>query len=140
MVPEFYDPASENEQAPPLPSAPLRRLAPNIVLQPPLTRRGSGPGVVLFLPEPFKLNPRTGPKPLDPEPVQKWAEEGFAVAAVTVSDFAVGSVTLVLKQALNGLLALDHSELDVRDKFAIIGAGSASTPTLFTCSPPELSI
>ncbi|KAF9451993.1 hypothetical protein P691DRAFT_772602 [Macrolepiota fuliginosa MF-IS2] len=118
MAPKTYDPNSESEQAPPLPSAPLRILAPNIVLQPPLTRRGSGPGVVLFLPDASKLQPRIGPKPLDPEPIQKWAEEGFAVVAVTLIDFQRSSLNSTLKQAFDALLALDG--LDVRDKFAVI--------------------
>ncbi|XP_006463976.1 hypothetical protein AGABI2DRAFT_194603 [Agaricus bisporus var. bisporus H97] len=122
MAPKFYDPSSENEQAPPLPSAPLRTLAPNVVLQPPLTRRGSGPGIILFLPDPSKLSPRTATKPLDPEPVQKWAEEGFAVVGVTVSNlnFTADSINSVVRQSLDGLLALDQSQLDKRDKFAII--------------------
>jgi carboxymethylenebutenolidase len=123
MPPISYDPSSENEKAPPLPSAPLRDLAPNIVLQPPLTHRGSGPGIILFLPDSSKLNPGTAAKPLDPEPVQKWAEEGFAVVGITVSNLSstTDSVNSILKQALDGLLALDQSQLDVRDKFAIVG-------------------
>lgn len=119
MAPKVYDPNSENEQAPPLPSAPLRILAPNIVLQPPLTRRGSGPGVVLLMPDASKLKLNTGPRPLDPEPVQKWAEEGFAVVAVSPSESEGRSLNTILKQAIDTLIALD--EVDVRDKFAIIG-------------------
>lgn len=135
MAPKSYDPLSENEQAPPLPSAPLCELALNIALQPPLTRRGSGPGVILFLPDPSKLSPRTATKPLDPEPVQKWAEEGFAVVGITLSNpsFTKDSVNSVLKQALDGLLALDQSQLDVRDKFAIVGSSRLPNCLLYLC-------
>lgn len=119
MAPKTYDPNSENERAHPLPSAPLRTWAPNVVLQPPLTRRGSGPGVILLLPDASTLKIKTGLRPLDPEPVQKWAEEGFAVAGIAQSDLEPSALTSSLEQAVNGLLAL--TELDTRDKFAIIG-------------------
>jgi carboxymethylenebutenolidase len=59
---------------------------------------------------------------LDPEPVQKWAEEGFAVAGVTLSsseDFDQKSITSALKQGINGLLQL--TALDTKDKFGVIG-------------------
>ncbi|KAJ3566964.1 hypothetical protein NP233_g6663 [Leucocoprinus birnbaumii] len=124
MAPKVYDPNSENEQAPALPSAPLITLTSNIVIQPPLTRRGIGPGVVLFLPDALSLNARKGPQPLDPQPIQKWAEEGFAVAGVTSSatkDSRQDSVIATLKQAIEGLLQL--KELDTKDKFAVIVYG-----------------
>ncbi len=120
MAPKAYDPNSENEQAPPLPSAPLRTWALSVVLQPPLTRRGTGPGVIILLPEASTLKIRTGSRPLDPEPVQKWAEEGFAVAGVTHSGLGQSALVSTLEQAVKGLLSL--AELDTRDKFAIIGA------------------
>jgi carboxymethylenebutenolidase len=123
MPPKTYDPKSDNEQAPPLPSALLIRLDPNIVLQPPLTRRGSGPGLILVLPDASQLRLKNGPRLLDPEPVQKWAEEGFAVAALTSSSLQSG-LDLALKRAIDGLLQL--RELDTRDKFGIIGSSLSS--------------
>ncbi|KAF5363857.1 hypothetical protein D9756_000597 [Leucocoprinus leucothites] len=121
MAPKAYDPNSENEQAPPLPSAPRITLPSKLIIQPPLTRRGTGPGVILLLPDPSRLNPRDGPQPLDPEPVQKWAEEGFAVAAMSLSSgIGLGQDSLIsaLKQGIDGLLQL--TELDTKDKFAVI--------------------
>lgn len=98
-----------------LPSAPLRRLGDHIVIQPPLSRRGSGPGLVLFLPA--SINKTTvSPLALDPEPVLKWAEEGFAVAAITPSKDIDTRQTL--NEALDALEALEV--IDVK-KFAIIG-------------------
>lgn len=83
--PLTYDPNSPDEQPVLLPSAPLMTIAEGIVLQPPLTRRGTGPGLIAFLPPDgaLKISPRSGhDKPLDPVPVVKWAEEGFAVIGV----------------------------------------------------------
>lgn len=99
-----------------LPSAPIRRLGDNLVLQPPLSRRGSGPGLVLVLPASITKT-TVSPLPLDPEPVLKWAEEGFAVAAITPSKDIDARQTL--NQALDALQALET--VDVKDKFAIIG-------------------
>ncbi|KAH8599913.1 dienelactone hydrolase [Bisporella sp. PMI_857] len=65
-----------------LPSAPAVQIAQNITLQPPLTRRGHGPGLIIVLPDNFKLV--DGPSPLDPQPMQKWAEEGYSVLQIRV--------------------------------------------------------
>lgn len=123
MAPKAYDPSSENEQAPLLPSAPLVTVSSDLVIQPPLTGRGSGPGVILLLQDPSFLgaSPLGRRRPLDPEPVQKWAEEGFSVAAVTLSPSSIfdqTSAISVLKRAIDGLLQV--RELDTRDKFAVI--------------------
>ena len=124
MAPKAYDPDSENEQAPPLPSAPLITLSSNLVIQPALTGRGSGPGVVLLLQNPSCLSASLqSRRPLDPEPVQKWAEEGFTVAGVTLTPNSVfnqeSAISSVIKQGINGLL--QAKELDDRNKFAVIG-------------------
>jgi len=106
-----------DEQPIPLPSAPLITLSPNAVLQPPLSRRGTGPGVILFLPNTISS---AESKPLDPEPVNKWAEEGFAVVGVTVSKSL--SIDQVLQQALDALEALD--QVDIKQNFAVIGSST----------------
>jgi len=113
-----------SEEPVPLPSAPPVSLSPNVVLQPPLSRRGIGPGVILVLPDHVALSSGTT-KPLDPDPVTKWAEEGFAVVGVT----AVGSISIdqVLQQGLDALQALD--QVDIKDRFAVIGA-STIFPTI----------
>lgn len=62
------------------------RLAQNILLQNPLSRRGKGPGLLLITSDKYddrKEQPIR--KTLDPEPLQKWAEEGFVVVEVKVS-------------------------------------------------------
>lgn len=117
MAPTSYDPNSEEEQPVPLPSAAPITLNNNAVLQPPLSRRGTGPGIMIYLPQPDQVTPSTRTaKPLDPEPVTKWAEEGFAVVSVTYSEGI--SVEETLKQGLDALQGLD--QVDVKDKFAVI--------------------
>lgn len=62
-----------NYQRVPLPSAPSVTLSPNATLQPPLSRLGHGPGLILltaFENESFENDT------LDPEPSKKWAEVG----------------------------------------------------------------
>lgn len=118
--PSFYDPTSPDEVEVPLPNAPLVTLSENAVLQPPLTRRGTGPGMIAFIPAESDVKPRTmGEKPVDPEPVMKWAEEGFAVVGVTTSSSG-WSVQEALKKGVEALLTL--KELDTQDKFAVVGA------------------
>lgn len=73
------------------------RLSENVTLQTPLSRLGKGPGLILLVSKDY--NSRSSAditKTLDPEPQQKWAEEGFAVVEVKVdpvtieADFKVG--------------------------------------------------
>jgi carboxymethylenebutenolidase len=96
--PLFYDPESANEQPVDLPSASLLTVADGLAMQPPLTRRGTGPGLIVFIPPDSTLNlsSKSGDdRPLDPAPIQKWAEEGFAVVGVhpTLPSFCVFILT-----------------------------------------------
>ncbi|OJD26828.1 hypothetical protein ACJ73_01797 [Blastomyces percursus] len=96
-----------------------------MTLQPPLSRRGHGPGLLLLVSSNIALDKTK--ETLDPPPLQKWAEEGYAVVEVrvsaretadadaTASGFsALGSIQLGL-EALKGL-----AECDVMDRFGII--------------------
>lgn len=120
--PTFYDPQSLDEQPVPLPNACLIKICPDIVLQPPLSRRGTGPGIIIFLPDSahLVLADQSTAKPLDPDPITKWAEEGFAVVAIAGnSSDEVPSVANALKKALEALQALE--QVDIKQKFAVIG-------------------
>ena len=66
-------------------SAELAALPENALVQLPLSRRGRGPGLLIFMPDDYtpKKNGSKA-KTLDPEPLQKWAEEGFAVVQLTI--------------------------------------------------------
>ncbi|SRR6266550_8247623 len=117
MPSKVYNPNSPDEVPVPLPSSPLIELNRNIVVQPPLTRRGSGPGLIIFLPDPSKLGSSTEVEVLDPEPVMKWAEEGFAVAGVTVSD-PNPDFSLILRQCGDALSALH--QVDNKETFGVL--------------------
>ena len=66
------------------------RLADNVTLQTPLSRFGKGPGLLLLVSEDYNSRSSTDiTKTLDPEPQQKWAEEGFAVVEVKVDPATV---------------------------------------------------
>ncbi|KAF8826435.1 hypothetical protein HHX47_DHR5000156 [Lentinula edodes] len=114
MAPLCYDPDSLDELEVALPSSPLITLSSNAYLQPPLTRRGTGPGMIAFLPPSSAYKPNIE-NTLDPEPVQKWAEEGFAVVGVTSGEG--WSIEEALTKGVEALLSLE--ELDTRDKFAV---------------------
>lgn len=116
MSPSFYDPNSDNETPVPLPSSPLVSLAEDLVLQPPLSRRGFGPGLIVFLPLPALIGTVLKiERPLDPEPIQKWAEEGFAVIGIT----GTSSIPEALAKSVSVLQDLE--QVDIKDKFAVAG-------------------
>jgi carboxymethylenebutenolidase len=118
MAPSSYDSESIGERPIPLPSAPLVSVSDDIVLQRPLTRRGFGPGLVIFLPSPtsIAISQKTR-QPLDPEPIQKWAEEGFTVIGV------VGCEPQLVPEAITKSVAViqDTVEVDIKDKVGVIG-------------------
>jgi carboxymethylenebutenolidase len=73
------------------------QISENVTLQTPHSRLGKGPGLILLVSKEYNFRPSTDiTKTLDPEPQQKWAEEGFAVVEVKVDpatiedDFRVG--------------------------------------------------
>ena len=119
MTPSVYDPNSPAEQQVSLPSALLINLSSNVTMQPQLTRRGTGPGMIAILPPASALEPSTrSRKPLDPEPVFKLAEEGFAVVGITPHSEG-WTISECLSRAIDALLQLP--ELDTKDKFGVTG-------------------
>lgn len=87
---------------------PLRLLGDRIITQKPLSRRGRGPGLLLLTPE--NNAARTDRKTLDPEPYQKWAEEGFVVVNVTFPDHVLETSPIDLESYLEtGLQDLKSS-------------------------------
>jgi carboxymethylenebutenolidase len=69
-----------------LPSAKPMPLAANVALQRPLSRLGKGPGLLILVPSEYEGRKRGSKHTLDPEPLQKWAEEGFTVAEIKICD------------------------------------------------------
>ncbi|KAK9343427.1 hypothetical protein V1522DRAFT_413190, partial [Lipomyces starkeyi] len=99
-------------------------LAHNAVLQPPLSRRGHGPGLVIIIPETHcDISCKVT---LYPHPMQKWAEEGFAIVRVSFSTEPLHSTIWDIGQALELGVATFKSllECDVKDKFAVLIYGS----------------
>ncbi|KJZ73933.1 hypothetical protein HIM_06601 [Hirsutella minnesotensis 3608] len=150
--PTSYDPDSPNERAPPLPDAPPVRLpgSASAVLQPPLSRRGSGPGLLLVLPGQGPAEDVGRGVLLDPPPVQKWAEEGFCVVGVTWDgkmDMEAGAirerVRVLVEDLGRGVRALQsHASVDVKDKFGLIVYDDEATTALLSpetsCLPTEI--
>ena len=104
------------EERTPLPSAKAIVVSPDIVIQPPLTRRGHGPGLVLLVPSGLDL--RGHEKTLDPPPLQKWAEEGYAVAQITLTEGGGEKFQGHLKEVIGALEKL--KDCDSVEKIGVI--------------------
>lgn len=57
----------------------------SIIIQPPITKLGQGPGLILLVDDPA-ASQITSSDCLDPCPRLKWAEEGYLVAELMISD------------------------------------------------------
>lgn len=97
-----------------LPSAKSFEVASNVLVQPPLSRKGHGPGLILLVPTGLDLSGHS--KTLDPPPLQKWAEEGYAVAQITLQEGS--ELKGGLGQALKALREL--KECDSDEKMGLI--------------------
>jgi carboxymethylenebutenolidase len=97
------------------PSAPLSFPEPQIIssditLQAPLSRRGKGPGLVLVVNHTALID--KSENHLDPPPLQKWAEEGFAVVQLKVPGKVNEGGEFPLKRALELLKSCDACEYE----------------------------
>ncbi|KAI0404719.1 hypothetical protein F4802DRAFT_597893 [Xylaria palmicola] len=129
--------AGEEETPVSLPSAAVVQLAGNATLQPPLTRRGHGPGLIIIVPrDPHDSGSgeqkaksdevySQSPEVLDPLPRKKWAEEGYAVVQLILGDGKGGEgawdTEMALGQAIDVLRG--REECDVKDQFGLIVYG-----------------
>lgn len=98
------------------PNAPPQRISPHLTLQPPLTRRGHGPGLILVLDHYASVE--QSENNLDPPPLVKWAEEGFAVAQVMVPGKVDEGGEFPLERAIEVLRAC--KECDAKEGFGLI--------------------
>jgi carboxymethylenebutenolidase len=85
-------------------------ISPHITLQAPLSRRGKGPGLVLVL-DHYALIEKSE-KHLDPPPLQKWAEEGFAVVQLLVPGKVEDGGEFPLEKCLNVLKGCEGCEYE----------------------------
>jgi carboxymethylenebutenolidase len=102
------------------PSAPLVQVTQELSIQPPLSRRGSGPGLVLVVSAALDLSRHE--KTLDPPPQQKWAEEGYVVAQILVGDG--DGVSGIAEQLGTAIAELEKLPECTGDKFGLVGMAS----------------
>lgn len=82
----------------------------------PLSRRGHGPGLLLLVDADLDL--RKHDKTLDPPPLYKWTEEGFAVAQLRLAKPEGDLTPEDLRLALSELSKLPSC--DQKDKIGVI--------------------
>ncbi|KAL1627707.1 hypothetical protein SLS56_006156 [Neofusicoccum ribis] len=107
--------APPEETPVPLPTARPLTISPAVVVQPPLSRRGHGPGVVLVVSGALPLG--HSDKTLDPPPLLKWAEEGYAVAQITLDGDPSG-FQRDLRRAIDALASLE--ECSQKEEYGLI--------------------
>ncbi|KAH8656547.1 LEA domain protein [Tricladium varicosporioides] len=93
-----------------LPCAELVEVQGGLLLQPPLSRQGHGPGLVVVVPETSRhqhITPDLLP------PLQKWAEEGFATVEIPGSALNDGNAGNALTQAFRALEECDTADGDL---------------------------
>lgn len=95
----------------------------------PRTRRGKGPGLILVLSNLYGPHSQHDlPGHLDPEPLEKWAEEGFAVAQVQLSVdnlFSRDDLGKLFSEALESLARLP--ECEGNGKVGVVGEISSTS-------------
>jgi len=98
-----------------LPSAPAIKIAPSVTVQPPLSRAGKGPGLIILIDHESAAKAST--ESIDPPPSQKWAEESFVVGQIDLSKLEEGFEKTLTDTLLiiKGLDTFDGSE-----KFGLI--------------------
>ncbi|KAG9570211.1 NTF2-like protein, partial [Aureobasidium melanogenum] len=74
---------SETDKSLSLPSAPAISVSPAVTVQPPLSRAGKGPALIILVDQEAAKTASTDS--IDPPPLQKWAEESFVVAQVDLN-------------------------------------------------------
>lgn len=104
-----------------LPAAEIVELGNGISLQPPLSRKGHGPGLIVIVPAGSHQQHITSD--LLP-PLQKWAEEGFAVVEIRADALDIGrDAGEVLGLAIAGLEEYSSCE---GDKMGLVGETTLS--------------
>ena len=98
-----------------LPNAPLVELGNSLTLQPPLSRCGRGPGLIIVRPSSL-ADCQNKNNSLDPEPLTKWAEESYSVVQVTVD--IRDDVRDLITTGVNALVS--REECETKDKFALL--------------------
>lgn len=101
----------------PLPAAKLQILKPGLSLQPPLTRRGAGPGLIILTSEVI-YDDLVAQRDDAPTAVLRWAEEGYAVVQISASAIESQGIEAVLHEATKALTACDACQ--PKDKVGLV--------------------
>lgn len=101
-----------------LPKAQPVKLTSSLTIQAPLSRQGHGPGLIIIRSATKYDQVNNTKDTLDPEPLQKWAEESYVVAQLEVSE---GHMTIKeeIRQALDVLAS--HEKCTKKSEYGIIG-------------------
>ncbi|KAI5240675.1 hypothetical protein E4T43_05916 [Aureobasidium subglaciale] len=106
----------ELEKSLPLPSAPIISISSSVVIQPPLSRLGKGPALILLIDQESASKSPTDS--IDPPPLQKWAEESFVVGQIDVTRLSTKSFKATLSDIIKHIK--DHASYDGNEKFGLI--------------------
>ncbi|KAL6704771.1 hypothetical protein ACN47E_007692 [Coniothyrium glycines] len=87
-------------------------ITPHLTLQAPLSRRGRGPGLILVLDNYALVEGKGEEVEVDPQPLKKWAEEGFAVVQMIVPGKVDDGGEFPLKRALEVLEGCKECEFE----------------------------
>ncbi|PYI00616.1 dienelactone hydrolase [Aspergillus sclerotiicarbonarius CBS 121057] len=111
----------------PLPDAKPVKLTPNLTIHAPLSRQGHGPGILIIRSavDPDQINPAAT---LDPEPLQKWAEEGYVTVEIEVSDDDHPALLDTLTHAINTLNT--HEKCTNKSSYGLIVYSPSLLPNL----------
>lgn len=90
----------------PLPSAKIQVLKPGVSLQPPLTRLGSGPGLIILTSDEI-YDEQVAQRDDAPTAVLKWAEEGYTVVQISATATEASDIKTVFDEALSALEKCD---------------------------------
>ena len=100
----------------PLPSASVIEASLGVSIQPPLSRLGKGPALVLLVDQEYHA--KVPSESLDPAPIQKWAEESYNVGQIDVSKVS-GDFGATLSETIASIKKLPSYDGNV--KIGIIG-------------------
>lgn len=111
---------------PPLPSPEPTEIMPGMCLLRPLSRLGTGPGIVILT---HDYKDSLAIKEGVPSPLVKWAEEGYAVIEIQATALNAGKGDII-KSAVDVLRSCDKCE--PKDKIGLVGQCSHFQTTLWT--------
>lgn len=104
-----------SKPAPPLPSPELTEVTSGVSLLRPLSRLGTGPGMIILT---HDYTDSLAIKEGVPSPLVKWAEEGYAVIEIQATALATGKGN-VLKSAIEALR--DCDKCVPKEKLGLVG-------------------